>query len=49
MARDRDAGQEAHRPGCRTVAYPMPKDAEWPYVARRNVTTAATPPEPGAV
>ncbi len=44
-----DAGREAHRPGCRTVTYPMPEGAERPYVARRNATTAATPPEPGAV
>ncbi len=27
----------------------MPEGAEWPYVARRNATTAATPPEPGVV
>jgi hypothetical protein len=27
----------------------MPEGAEWPHVARRNATTAATPPEPGIV
>ena len=44
-----DAERDAHRLGCRTGTHPMPEGAGWPYVARRNVTTAATPPEPGAV
>ena len=44
-----DAGRDAHRPGCRTGTCPMPEGAGWPHVAGRNATTAAAPPEPGAV